>query len=98
MRIVFLHLCFQVGTVTNNVGEAVRAAKQGLVDFRADKSGIVHAGLGKVRCPQTLDRNSDPFSLETDPDVTFSFWANHFPADAILVREGTHPNHREMNS
>ncbi|BFI19558.1 large subunit ribosomal protein L1 [Marchantia polymorpha subsp. ruderalis] len=38
----------KVGTVTNNVGEAVRAAKQGLVDFRADKSGIVHAGLGKV--------------------------------------------------
>ncbi|KAG6544182.1 hypothetical protein Mapa_014382 [Marchantia paleacea] len=38
----------KVGTVTNNVGEAVRSAKQGLVDFRADKSGIVHAGLGKV--------------------------------------------------
>ncbi|CAM6104681.1 unnamed protein product [Calypogeia fissa] len=38
----------KVGTVTTNVGEAVRAAKQGRVDFRADKSGIVHAGLGKV--------------------------------------------------
>ncbi|KAL2611599.1 hypothetical protein R1flu_023291 [Riccia fluitans] len=38
----------KVGTVTNNVGDAVRSAKQGLVDFRADKSGIVHAGLGKV--------------------------------------------------
>ena len=30
------------------VGEAVRAAKHGKVDFRADKSGIVHAGVGKV--------------------------------------------------
>lgn len=39
---------FQVGTVTNQVGEAVRAAKQGRVDFRADKSGIVHVGVGKV--------------------------------------------------
>ncbi|KAL3701346.1 hypothetical protein R1sor_019368 [Riccia sorocarpa] len=38
----------KVGTVTNNVGEAVKSAKQGLVDFKADKSGIVHAGLGKV--------------------------------------------------
>lgn len=38
----------KVGTVTNAVGEAVRAAKRGRVDFRADKSGIVHAGLGKV--------------------------------------------------
>ncbi|XP_024356979.1 uncharacterized protein [Physcomitrium patens] len=38
----------KVGTVTNQVGEAVRAAKQGRVDFRADKSGIVHVGVGKV--------------------------------------------------
>jgi len=38
----------KVGTVTNNVGEAVKAAKQGRVDFRADKGGIVHVGLGKV--------------------------------------------------
>lgn len=38
----------QVGTVTNQVGDAVRAAKQGRVDFRADKGGIVHVGLGKV--------------------------------------------------
>lgn len=38
----------KLGTVTKNVGEAVRAAKQGRVDFRADKTGIVHAGLGKL--------------------------------------------------
>ena len=38
----------QVGSVTMAVGEAVRAAKHGKVDFRADKSGIVHAGIGKV--------------------------------------------------
>ncbi|KAJ7564735.1 hypothetical protein O6H91_02G031200 [Diphasiastrum complanatum] len=38
----------KVGTVTNNVGEAVKAAKCGRVDFKADKTGIVHAGLGKV--------------------------------------------------
>ena len=38
----------QVGSVTTAVGEAVRAAKHGKVDFRADKSGIVHAGIGKV--------------------------------------------------
>eukprot|EP00897_Mesotaenium_endlicherianum_P000125 jgi/Mesen1/10112/ME000075S09615 len=38
----------KLGTVTTNVAEAVRAAKQGRVDFRADKTGIVHAGLGKL--------------------------------------------------
>lgn len=38
----------KVGTVTKNVGNAVKHLKQGRVDFRADKTGIVHAGVGKV--------------------------------------------------
>ncbi len=37
----------KLGTVTPNVGEAVKAAKGGQVEFRAEKTGIVHAGLGK---------------------------------------------------
>ena len=37
----------KLGTVTPNVGEAVEAAKGGQVEFRAEKTGIVHAGLGK---------------------------------------------------
>eukprot|EP00250_Pteridium_aquilinum_P012640 c20850_g3_i1 orf=646-1821(-) len=38
----------KVGTVTKSVGSAVRSLKQGRVDFRADKTGIVHAGVGKM--------------------------------------------------
>jgi large subunit ribosomal protein L1 len=38
----------KLGTVTANVAEAVRAAKGGQVEFRAEKAGIVHAGVGKV--------------------------------------------------
>jgi large subunit ribosomal protein L1 len=38
----------KLGTVTANVSEAVRAAKGGQVEFRAEKAGIVHAGVGKV--------------------------------------------------
>lgn len=37
----------KVGTVTMNVGEAIAAEKKGKLDFRIDKSGIVHAGIGK---------------------------------------------------
>jgi large subunit ribosomal protein L1 len=37
----------KVGTVTMNVTEAVTAEKKGKLDFRVDKAGIVHAGIGR---------------------------------------------------
>jgi large subunit ribosomal protein L1 len=38
----------KLGTVTPNVAEAVKAAKAGSIEFRAEKAGIVHAGVGKI--------------------------------------------------
>ena len=38
----------KVGTVTPNVADAVKAAKAGSVEFRVEKAGIVHAGVGKA--------------------------------------------------
>jgi large subunit ribosomal protein L1 len=38
----------KVGTVTVDVSEAVKAAKGGEVQFRAEKGGVVHAGIGKA--------------------------------------------------
>jgi len=38
----------RTGTVTADVAAAVKAAKGGAVDFRAEKAGIVHAGVGKA--------------------------------------------------
>ena len=38
----------RLGTVTMNVKDAVTAAKSGQVEFRAEKAGIIHAGIGKV--------------------------------------------------
>ena len=38
----------RLGTVTMDVGDAVKNAKAGQVRFRADKNGIIHGGVGKV--------------------------------------------------
>jgi large subunit ribosomal protein L1 len=38
----------KVGTVTMDVGAAVKAAKGGEVQFKAEKGGVVHAGVGKL--------------------------------------------------
>jgi large subunit ribosomal protein L1 len=38
----------KVGTVTNDVTKAVQDAKGGAVEFRVEKAGIVHAGVGKA--------------------------------------------------
>jgi large subunit ribosomal protein L1 len=38
----------RVGTVTQDVAKAVKDAKGGAVEFRAEKAGIVHAGVGKL--------------------------------------------------
>jgi large subunit ribosomal protein L1 len=38
----------KTGTVTMNVGQAVREIKAGKIEFRVDKAGILHAGVGKI--------------------------------------------------
>ncbi len=41
----------KLGTVTPNVGDAVRAAKGGQVEYRVEKAGIIHSGIGKASFP-----------------------------------------------
>lgn len=38
----------KTGTVTNDVGKAVQEVKGGKIDFKVDKTGIIHASVGKV--------------------------------------------------
>ena len=42
----------KLGTVTMNVGEAVKAAKGGQIEYRVEKAGIIHSGIGKASFPQ----------------------------------------------
>jgi len=49
----------KTGTVTPNVAQAVTEIKAGKVEFRVDKTGIVHAPVGKVSFPaQNLIENA----------------------------------------
>ncbi len=50
------------GTVTMDVAKAVKEVKQGKIDFKVDKTGIVHASIGKVSFdPQKIYENAKEF-------------------------------------
>ena len=52
----------KLGTVTMDVTKAVTDAKSGQVEFRVEKAGIIHAGIGKASFPQAdLKANFDAF-------------------------------------
>ena len=38
----------KLGTVTNDIAQAIKAVKGGQVEFRAEKAGVIHAGIGKA--------------------------------------------------
>ncbi|MBD5200515.1 MAG: 50S ribosomal protein L1 [Bacteroidales bacterium] len=50
------------GTVTMDVAKAVKEVKQGKIDFKVDKTGIVHASIGKVSfTPEQMRDNAREF-------------------------------------
>jgi len=52
----------KVGTVTPNVAQAVKDAKGGAVEFRVEKAGLIHAGVGKASFSQEkLTENVNAF-------------------------------------
>lgn len=52
----------KLGTVTPDVGAAVAAAKAGEVQFRVEKAGVVHAGIGKASFDaDKIAQNADAF-------------------------------------
>ncbi len=57
----------KVGTVTFDVAKAVKEAKAGRVEFRADRYGILHVGIGKVSFE--LDKLAENFAVLLDAVV-----------------------------
>ena len=52
----------KLGTVTPNVADAVKAVKAGQIEFRVEKAGIIHGGIGKLSfSDEALRANFDAF-------------------------------------
>ena len=52
----------KTGTVTMEIGNAVKEVKAGKIDFKVDKTGIVHAAIGKVSfTPEQIEQNAKAF-------------------------------------
>ena len=50
------------GTVTMDVAKAVKEVKQGKIDFKVDKTGIIHTSIGKVSfTPEMIYQNAKEF-------------------------------------
>ena len=50
------------GTVTNEIGNAVKEVKQGKIDFKVDKTGIVHTSISKISFePEQIRQNAKEF-------------------------------------
>ena len=52
----------KTGTVTMEIGNAVKEVKAGKIDFKVDKTGIIHAAIGKVSfTPEQIEQNAKAF-------------------------------------
>ena len=79
----------KLGTVTVNVGEAVKAAKGGAVEFRAEKAGIIHAGIGKASfTEQALVENVQAFINSISPRKAHGRQGNLHSEGQPVVHDG----------
>lgn len=62
------------GTVTNDVGRAVKDVKSGQLEYKPDKSGVVHLGIGKI--------SFEPQKLQDNIKAVFQTIMRDKPADA----------------
>jgi large subunit ribosomal protein L1 len=90
----------KLGTVTNDIKKAVTDAKGGQVEFRAEKQGIVHAGVGKASFSEKqLKENVDHFLdaiLKAKPSGTKGKYLNSI-AISSTMGPGVKLNLAELN-
>ena len=54
----------KLGTVTNDVADAVKTIKQGQIEYKTDKAGIIHASIGKTSFTTDELKKNISFLLE----------------------------------
>jgi len=90
----------KLGTVTNDIKKAVTDAKGGQVEFRAEKQGIVHAGVGKASFTEAqLKENVDHFLaaiMKAKPSGTKGKYLNSI-AISSTMGPGVKLNLAELN-
>jgi large subunit ribosomal protein L1 len=79
----------KVGTVTMNVGEAVKTEKRGKLAFRVEKAGIVHASIGrKSMGPEQLEENYLALMTALQKAKPATSKGNYFRAIALSTTNG----------
>ena len=76
------------GTVTMDVAKAVKEVKQGKIDFKVDKSGIVHTSIGKVSFTADI---SFPFLLHLKAVLSFLHLQSKYPLRYFLFLQRKAP-------
>jgi large subunit ribosomal protein L1 len=78
------------GTVTMDVAKAVKEVKQGKIDFKVDKSGIIHTSIGKVSMtPEQLYGNAKEFIstvIKLKPAAAKEAGADHVGLDEYIEK------------
>ena len=87
----------KVGTVTPDVATAVKNAKAGQVQYRADKAGIVHATIGRASFEvDALKRNLRRADRRAEPRQA-GVEQGHLPAQAVGVEHDGHGRPRRLD-
>ena len=74
----------KVGTVTSDVAEAVKNGKSGQIQFRTDKSGIVHCSVGKAEFSSDKLRSNIKALIEGLNKATSSTGTSILPNEPVM--------------
>lgn len=55
----------KLGTVTNDLSKSIQSIKFGQIEYKSDKGGVIHAGIGKISFPEDFLKENVIFFIDT---------------------------------